>query len=98
MPNRPQDAVQLELPLHPPPIVAPDPVRTRKRWVLVDVFATERNGAPVYFEKMTGIGPRCTVELELAEKFETKLDAACELGWERHLMSFWKPQEVEVGE
>jgi len=99
MPNRPQDAVQLELP-YPPPyapplIAAAEPVRTQKRWVLVETLATKRAGKPVYFEKMTGIGPRCTTDLKLAEKFDEKIDAALSPAM-RHMMSCFEPQEVEV--
>lgn len=44
-------------------------------WVLKSLTGTEKVGKPLYFDKMTGIGPMTTPMLNRAQHFDTKEEA-----------------------
>ena len=65
----------------------------KSTFVLQDSLATKTRGKPVYFEKITGIGPAYTEVFNEAEKFDSKMDAMQSPAY-AHSMCFFEPVEV----
>lgn len=62
-------------------------------WVLVEELATKQRGRTVYFRDMTDFGPRCTENLDEAERFPTSYAATRSPAW-IHALSFFEPRQV----
>lgn len=70
------------------PHAAPEPA-----WVLREVVASKRLGKPIYFQKMTFIGPRTTADLSEAARFSTEQRAMLSPAtW--HALSFFEPELI----
>ena len=62
-------------------------------WVLEDSLATKKRGKPVYFQCMTGIGPKYTEKVADAEKFKDQHSAYQSPAY-CHSLCFFEPKEV----
>ena len=63
------------------------------QFVLQETLATKQRGKPIYFRKMTQIGPCATDDIEQAEKFNSMREAMQSPAF-RHSLSFYEPKEV----
>ena len=61
-------------------------------FVLQDDFETEKRNKPVYFKRMSAIGPMYTEILDEAEKFDTKQSAMYCPAF-IHSLCFFEPKE-----
>ena len=64
-------------------------------FVLQDSLETKKRRKPVYFGRMTGIGPMYTEDINEAEKFDSRIDAASSPAM-RHSLTFFEPVEVSL--
>ena len=62
-------------------------------FVLQDSLETKKRGKPVYFDRMTGIGPMYTEDLSEAEVFATKHDGMQSPAY-THSLCFFEPVEL----
>lgn len=65
------------------------------QYVLIENVASPRNGAPLYFCRMTAIGPMTTPELADAPKYAS-VQAAWGSPAYAHLLSSWDVVELGV--
>lgn len=63
------------------------------KYVLQDSLATKQRGRPVYLNKITGIGPAYTEDLDKAEKFDSADDARQSPAYV-HAMCFFEPEAI----
>lgn len=66
------------------------------KWILRETLASEKQNKPIYFCKMTGIGPMSTDDLDKAQKFTSKQEAVMSPAYV-HPLSFYEPEEVKDG-
>lgn len=63
------------------------------KYVLVETFASERQGKTLYLKQMTPIGPMTTASLGEAQRFATEQDARQHPA-SYHPLSFFEPREA----
>lgn len=67
----------------------------KQTWILRETLVSEKLKKPIYFWKMTHIGPCSTPKLEDAAQFGSKQEAMMSPAYS-HALSFYEPEQIEV--